>query len=850
MRENVFDEGSSRATHASCLTRIVHREANLKPILAVSLEGRHDKVTAIDHSTPGLLMLSSSLRTSLLAILVIPLAVIPAPSAPPEAPPPRPVTPPAIDPALADWTPRPATGKAEPWEKATDKDWIDPRFQSMNTGPFLDCTMRYPLEKNQAMVYKATVVKLGEKGDAGAVFDRCTMRLAAAWTGGYLNISDRRFGLLNTPTPKGEILFATSPSPGWANQAGTGVTKVNRFTIPLPEEWVKYRGLYISGKRTVLKYTVGKIEILDSPTLETVDGFPCVMRTIRVPPTDKPETVAVGRLPSWVRSEYRTRDIQMIDDDRPDSGFIIFAVKGDQREAHFHHIGGGEVCITFPPSQATRVIRVFAANHADIDHPKFRKALQDLPAAEDPIKLTKGGPKRWGEPIVTKLIRGEDSGPFAIDTLTIPYQNAFGSLFFCTGLDFLPDGRIAMCTCHGDVWLVKVDEKAGTCSWQRFATGLYQPLGLKVIEGKVVVLERGQLTRLHDLNNDGEADFYECVSNDWHTGGGEHSYDTCLETDPQGNFYFFKTGDTDTPSGGCLLRVPRDGGKAEVFSTGFRHPIGLGMSPTGILTGADQEGNWMPATRIDEYKKGGFYGDMRAHHRAVAPKIYDQPICWLPREVDNSAGGQVWVPEKAFGPLAGLPLHFSYGRCKLFVLLRQETRDGTIQGGATDLGLKFLAGVCRGRFHPERPELYVCGLNGWQTAAQADGCLQRVRMTGKPLDVPVKLAIEGNTVRLTFSNPLDPKSAANIENYRCAWWNYIWTGEYGSKRWKVSNPKEEGQDEFGPKAVKLLDDRKTVELSFQSLQPVMQMQVGYNVATTEGRKVVGSTFLTINTTDK
>ncbi|HEV3436947.1 MAG TPA: DUF6797 domain-containing protein, partial [Gemmata sp.] len=679
--------------------------------------------------------------------------------------------------------------------------------------------------------------------------DRCTMRLAASWTGGYLNHTDQRFGLLNTPTPKGEMLFATSPGPGWANSDGHGDTKVTRFTSPLPESWVKYHGLYICGNRTVLKYTVGKTEILDSPTLETIGGIPCLVRTIRVPPTDKLETVSIGRLPGQP-SEVRSRDVQMIDRDRSDKGFMIFAVKGDRREANLHHDGGGELRLTFSPSKTTRVIRVIVANNADINYPNFQKALEALPETDDPLTLTKGGTKRWGEPIITKLVRGEESGSFAVDTLTIPYKNAFGSLFFCTGLDFLPDGRIALCTCHGDVWLVKVDEKAGNCSWQRFATGLYQPLGLKVVDGKVVVLERGQLTRLHDLNDDGEADFYECVNDDWHTGGGEHSYDTCLETDPQGNFYFFKTGDTDTPTGGCLIRVTKDGSKAEVFATGFRHPIGLGMSPTGILTGADQEGNWMPATRIDEYKRDGFYGDMRAHHREAPPKIYDQPLCWLPREVDNSAGGQVWVPEKTFGPLAGLPLHFSYGRCKAFVLLRQEARDGTIQGGAVDLGLKFLSGVCRGRFQAGQQELYVCGLNGWQTAAQADGCLQRVRFTGKLLDIPVKLVVEGNTVCLTFSNPLDPKSATNPEHYQAAWWNYLWRADYGSKRWKVSDPKVEGQDEFGPRTVKLLDDRQTVELSFEKLQPVMQMQVGYNLATTEGRKVVGSVFLTINTTAK
>src|SRR5205807_2058805 len=222
-----------------------------------------------------------------------------------------------------------------------------------------------------------------------------------------------------------------------------------------------------------------------------------------------------------------------------------------------------------------------------------------------------------------------------------PYK----ALFFLTGIDTLPNGDLAVCTCHGDVWLVSgIDASLRRLTWKRFATGLYQPLGLKVVDGKIVVLERGQLTRLHDLDGDGEADCYENLTNDWHTGAGEHSYDTCLETDSQGRFYFFKTGDTHLPHGGCLLRASRDGAKVEVFATGFRHPIGLSVSPADVVTGADQEGNWMPATRIDLYRKGGFYGDMRAHHRATPPKTYDGPLLWLPREADNSAGRQVWVP--------------------------------------------------------------------------------------------------------------------------------------------------------------------------------------------------------------
>ncbi|MDY3562793.1 hypothetical protein R5W23_004272 [Gemmata sp. JC673] len=726
--------------------------------------------------------------------LVLLLVAVSAAPDRPAAPPPRPAVPPGIDPALADWTPRPAVGKAEPWERMTDKDWIDPRFRDMNTGPFLNCTMQYPLGKGRETIYKATVVRVGAKDEFAAVFDRSTMRVSAAWAGGYLNHSDRRFGLLNTPTPKGEMLSADPAGPGWAAPNGTWDAP-KPFTAPLPREWVKYRGLYVHGSRVIFSYTVNGREVFQTlEPGETNEGTPTLVRVTEV---------------------------------RPGKAVVTRGTPGPN----------GSHVVT--PADITSVTRE-----------SLRGSLKsaDTTAESAPSRLTKGGPKRWGDPIVTQLVRGKPAGAFALDTLTIPYKNRFGALFFCTGVDFLKDGRIAMCTCHGDVWLVTVEEKEGTCSWQRHATGLYHPLGLKVVDGKVVVLERGQLTRLHDLNSDGEADFYECVSNDWHTGAGEHSYDTCLETDPEGNFYFFKTGDTHLPSGGTLIRVTKDGAKAEVFCTGFRHPIGMGMSPTGVLTGADQEGNWMPATRIDQYRKGGFYGDMRGHHRTTPPTTYDNPLCWLPREVDNSAGGQVWVPKGAFGPLAGLPLHLSYGRCRPYVLLRQELSDGSAQGGVAGLGIQFLSGVCRGRFGPDG-NLYVCGLNGWQTAARADGCLQRVRYTGQPLDVATGLEVRGNVLKLTFARPLDPKSIAVIDNYRCAWWNYRWSGEYGSKRWRPSDPNAEGQDDVPVQSATLSTDGRTLELTFTALKPVMQMQVGYNVKAADGAAVTGSVVLTINSTN-
>jgi hypothetical protein len=785
----------------------------------------------------------------------------------PQAPPPRPAglgLLPGEDPSLADWTPRPALGHFEPWERMTDQDWIDGRFREMQTGPVLNCTMRHPFERAQATVYKASVVKLGAKGEAGAVFDRATLRLSAAWSGGFLNISDRRFGLLNTPTPKGRIVFDTAARPGWyATEPGTFEgprAPPPPYTAPLPKEWARYRGMYLHGDRVVFKFTVGDAEVLESFSYEKHGELEILASHVTLSPSKKQLRKLVydsstRALHNGGGPDDTTRVIQLTGGRDP----ILIGTVGKRRGSGT--IGNPGIHALWDPSEETRHNKILVAKGGEKEVEAFTKVVERAVAPEDLTKLTRGGPKRWGEPIVTKLERGTEDGPFAVDTLTIPYKNRFGALFFCTGLDFLKDGRIAVCTAHGDVWLVTVDERAGTCSWQRYATGLYQPLGLKVVDGKVIVLERGQLTRLHDLNNDGEADFYECISNDWHTGSGEHSYDTCLETDARGNFYFFKTGDTDTPTGGTLLKLSADGTKSEIYCTGFRHPIGLGISPGGIITGADQEGNWMPATRIDEYQKGGFYGDMRAHHRTAPPTIYDPPLCWLPREIDNSAGGQVWVPKDAakWGALAGLPLHFSYGRCKAFVLLRQELpapKDSTpagsplpprVQGGAAALGVEFLSGVCRGRFGPDG-HLYACGLNGWQTAARADGSVQRVRATGKPVRLPTALEVQGKTIRLTLSCPLDAKVVADATNYRAAWWNYHWSGDYGSKRWKVSDPKAEGQDDVPVRSAKLLADGCTVELTFDALQPVMQMMVGYHLKGADGKPVVGSVYLTIHST--
>src|SRR5699024_7298488 len=103
-----------------------------------------------------------------------------------------------------------------------------------------------------------------------------------------------------------------------------------------------------------------------------------------------------------------------------------------------------------------------------------------------------------------------------VDQIPIPFDNPWGSWMRLSGIDFFNGGkRAAVSTWNGDVWVVSgIDDSLENVRWKRFASGLFYPMGLAIVDGKIYVTERSQLTRLHDLNGDREADYYENVNND------------------------------------------------------------------------------------------------------------------------------------------------------------------------------------------------------------------------------------------------------------------------------------------------------------------------------------------------
>jgi hypothetical protein len=175
-----------------------------------------------------------------------------------------------------------------------------------------------------------------------------------------------------------------------------------------------------------------------------------------------------------------------------------------------------------------------------------------------------------------------------------------------------------------------------------------------------------------------------------------------------------------------------------------------------------------------------------------------------------------------------------------------ERQGDAWQGGVWTFPPRFASGIMRARFNPRDGQLYVGGLKGWQTSAPRDGAFQRVRYTGRPVEMPTGLHVYTNGVELTFSEELNRASAADPQNYSAEMWNYRWAAKYGSDDFSVSHPDQKGRDALAVAAAQVSPSGKSVFLAIPGLKPVMQMRVRYNIETAAGHALNQEIDNTIN----
>ena len=614
--------------------------------------------------------------------------------------------------------------------------------------------------------------------NAAVGYDTAACNWRAGWTGGFLQFGPARYGLMHAPKPAGPVQFTAAQ--GWTGGE------------------VRWGAMHTNGPRVVLSYTVGGTRVLESPWF--ADGV--FTRAFTFAPHATELRVGIAAKAG--------------------------ATSGSANGASLVVENGDAALVLLASSEARSLTVSLDAKGA-------------LSLADSAALSTAPGAPRW-QPLITHGTVGAGAEAYVVDTLTVPYDNPWKALFFLSGVDFLANGDAVVCSIHGDVWLVSgIDDKLTSLTWRRFATGLFQPLGLRVVGAKILVLGRDQITALRDENGDGEADTYENFSNLIDTSSGGHDYATSLEADAAGRLYFID------PKG--VHRIAADGSKLDTLATGWRNPNGMSVNAdASIITATPQEGNWTPSSAIFEVKPGGYYGYGGPQITPARPLGYDAPLCWIPHSVDNSSGSQLWTPQ-GWGPLGGHMLHLSFGLCRSYLVIREKVGD-VAQGGVVPLTPRFLSGAMRGTFRQQDGQLYVVGTRGWQTSGVKDGCLQRVRYTGKKLALPVALHARANGLLVEFSEPLDRATAEDVGSYAIERWNYRYAASYGSKDWSVADPAKQAHDEVELKSAKLQPDGRSVFLEIPTIAPVMQMALKYSLNTAGGAAFTGDVYHTINVLGK
>jgi hypothetical protein len=396
-----------------------------------------------------------------------------------------------------------------------------------------------------------------------------------------------------------------------------------------------------------------------------------------------------------------------------------------------------------------------------------------------------------------------------------------------TGMDWLPDGRLALSTwggtdnVAGEVYLL--DNVTGATSRdkvtvEKVASGLREPMGVKYVDGSLYVSQKHELTRLVDRDGDDVTDEYRTVAT-WPYGGNFHEFAFGLLY-RDGHFYVNLSvaidygGATTTPQPapgrGTTYKISKKTGKISPVAGGLRTPNGIGWGPDGGLFATDNQGGWLPSSKLVQIKQDRFFNHYTEPAGPFEGSPVTEPVLWLPQnEIGNSPSTPLYLKE---GRFAGQMLigDVTYGGLQRAYL---EKVKGQYQGAVFRYTQGLEAGVNRITLGPDGA-VYAGGLGAdgnWGQEGKLRFGLQKLTPNGgDTFDIQRMRAVPGG-FDLTYTQPLSAETAADLAaRYEVEQWGYTPTADYGGP--KIA------EEELAVRSATLSDDGRTVRLRLDGLQ--------------------------------
>lgn len=398
--------------------------------------------------------------------------------------------------------------------------------------------------------------------------------------------------------------------------------------------------------------------------------------------------------------------------------------------------------------------------------------------------------------------QAQESDYYTVDYLTPPE----GEVLEVGGIDFMSDGTLVVSTRRGQVWMVENPhaENPADAKFSLYCEGLWEGLGLRVVDDEIFIVQRGELSRLRDVDGDGVCDHIDSICNSWGVSGNYHEFAYGLPVDDRGHFFvalnvsFFNPkwwhGKSTVPHRGWVLDIAPDG-TIKPIASGLRSPCGLGFNSVGDLFITDNQGDWMPASPVFHIQEGEFYGhpaslDWTKEYRETQSLTSD--IIPPARAATNRADAALWLPYKwsrSPGDLVPDQTGGQFGPFKDQLFISELTNGMVLRAdlekvrgeyqGAVFLFRQQIGSCVRVRFASDGT--LFCGMTnrGWGGLPPADG-IARIRWTGKvPMEMQsVHLLQDG--FEIEFTHPVATDCEITPKNVALSTYDYDYWWEYGS----------------------------------------------------------------------
>ena len=420
------------------------------------------------------------------------------------------------------------------------------------------------------------------------------------------------------------------------------------------------------------------------------------------------------------------------------------------------------------------------------------------------------------------------------------------------GMAFLPDGRLLLSTftpnnngvlrskTNGSLWVIDglVDGTWKDAVVDKIDDGFHDPCGVVVVDGDIFVAHREGIDRLWDVDGDGDFESREVFAEPWlgdnyhHFSFGLVEHDEWIYGTISTAIYFNNTIQADRvegsvvsmngpnpPNRGTVYRIHSKTREVEFIAGGFRTPNGVGVGNDGDIYVSDNQGAWLPTSKLVHVRPGEFYG----HYNGLASsKRYPNggyrsrylrngespPAVWLPQnEISNSPTTPLEINK---GPFAG-QFYLSELTMGGIRRVQLEEVDGEMQGVVFRFTQGLESGVNRLIWGPDGC-LYAGGTGSsgnWSWNDTRFG-LQRLRPTEEEVFEIHSVHVQPDGFEIKFTKPVDAAWLSNPHHYQLRQWRYHATAQYGG-------PKRHEQRLVATQA-HASADRRSVRLSVPGLR--------------------------------